>query len=82
MLKKIGEITVPWGTPHLIVFKELIVLFILTHCFLFDKWEVNNFKLLPQMPNCFNLIMRMSWSTVSKALVRSKYTVAHFFIVI
>ena len=44
MFKSIWEITVPCGTPHFTIFRELIDSFILTHCFLSLSLVKDTFK--------------------------------------
>lgn len=50
ILKRIGAITVPWGTSHFILQEALSFSLVLTHCFLLDKYVEKNCKLFSHMP--------------------------------
>ena len=61
----------PWGTPHLIVSIFVCLSPYIINCFLFDKLLSNLLRLHPLISYNSSFIVRILWSTVSIALLRS-----------
>ena len=64
----------PWGTPPLSLAQEEVYPLRTTLCFLFLKKIDKRFKKLLDMPFYFNLKVRPSCHTLSKALDMSRNT--------
>ena len=61
----------PWGTPYLIVSIFVCLSPYIINCFLFDKLLSNLLRLHPLISYNSSFIVRILWSTVSIALLRS-----------
>ena len=72
IVNTIGPSTDPWGTPHTNDVGFDWVPLIRTDCDLPDKYDLNQFKAVPQIPSPDLSVSRStSWSTVSKAALKS-----------
>ena len=67
MINSRGPSLDPWGTPALISNKLDLTPSITVHCFLFDKYDVNNWRQLSLIPICSSLDKRPLCQTLSKA---------------
>ena len=72
IVNRIGPSTDPWGTPHTYDVGFDWVPLIRTDCDLSDKYDLNLFKAVPQIPSPdLSLSRSTSWSAVSKAALKS-----------
>ena len=72
-LNKTGPNTDPWGTPNLMITVSEVILPNLMHWDLPFKKLVNHARAVPFTPISYlRIFKRTSWSTVSKAALRSK----------
>ncbi len=68
----IGPRLEPCGTPQETVRHFDVVWLTLHICFLFVKYDLNQFKVLPTQPNFFNFSIKIAWSTQSNAFFKSR----------
>ena len=72
IVNRIGQSTHLWGTPHTNDVGFDWVPLISTDCDLPDKYDLTQFKAVPQIPSPdLSLSRSTSWSTVSKAALKS-----------
>jgi len=68
MTKSSGPRTEPWGTPQEDVYQEDKLVSHLTRKQRYDRYDLNQLRTEPWMPNQDERrVIKMSWSTVSKA---------------
>jgi len=72
MTKSSGPRTEPWGTPQEDVYQEDKLVSHLIWKQQYDRYDLNQLRTEPWMPNQDERrVIKMSWSTVSKATERS-----------
>ena len=70
--------TDPWGTPELTSDRSLLATFTMSACFLSVRKEYTHCPSLPDMPMLWSFLIVTRKSTLSKALVKSRYTTSTF----
>ena len=76
IIKRIGPRTVPWGTPDSTGEGVEIAPFAETCCVLLERNVWSQTPTLPPIRAAFSFLQRMAWSTLSKALAKSRYIVS------
>ena len=75
-----GPRTEPWGTPYKRGKVSDLKSPFTTHCVLSLRYDLNHSSTVPQKPKVeCNLLIKMSWSIVSKAALRSKSAIIEIF---
>ena len=74
MIKRSGPSREPCGTPALTSSKLDYAPSTITHCFLFDKYEINRLRKFPSMPICESLATKPLCQTLSNAELMSRKT--------
>src|SRR5678816_117366 len=71
-----GPSTEPCGTPLFTISHDDLLPFSCTHCFLFRNHSLIQPCTTPPIPHCNNFFISLIWGTLSKALLKSKYTIS------
>ena len=68
-----GPSTVPWGTPLSTFSGSDLLPLTMTNCCLLERKLSNHLRIFPEIPMDFSLHNNIVWSTLSNALLKSKY---------